>query len=82
MDAVKNNTQRGPLPEWTRYPRTGQREPITGLSRPTLYRLSKAGIITVKNLRRPGCIRGVALISVESLLKAIEAGSSSGGVAA
>jgi len=64
---------RGPLPEWTRFPRTGEREGITGFSRPTLYRLRQAGLIRVVNVRRPGCVRGTALIQVESLLKAIEA---------
>ena len=74
--AFQNTQPSAPLPAWTRFPRNGQREPISGLSRATLYRLREAGLITVKNLRRPGCIRGAALISVVSLLKAIEAGDS------
>ena len=72
MSTTSNNTLRGSLPEWTRYPRAKEREPISGLSRPTLYRLKDAGMIEVKNLRRPGCLRGVALINVASLLRAIE----------
>ena len=75
-NAYQNPQPSAPSQAWTRFPRNGQREPISGLSRATLYRLREAGLITVKNLRRPGCIRGVALISVESLLKAIEAGDS------
>lgn len=68
---ICSSNQRGPLPEWTRFPRPREREPISGLSRPTLYRLRQAGLIKVVNLRRPGCVRGTALISVSSLLNAI-----------
>lgn len=72
MSITPKTTLREPLPEWTRFPRSKERERITGLSRPSLYRLRAAGLITVKNLRRPGQVRGVALISVASLLACIE----------
>lgn len=75
MNEVTQPTTTAPiLPAWTRFPRPGEREPLTGLSRATLYRWRDAGLIVVKNVRRTGQIRGVALISVPSLLACIEQG--------
>lgn len=74
MDTPTHFTAPAPLPAWTRFPRDGEREPISGVSRATLYRWRDAGLIVVKNVRRMGQIRGVALISVPSLLECIEQG--------
>jgi hypothetical protein len=73
-DITQRTTSAPSLPAWTRFPRPGEREPLTGLSRATLYRWRDAGLIVVKNVRRTGQIRGVALISVSSLLACIEQG--------
>lgn len=73
-DITQRTTSAPSLPAWTRFPRPGEREPLTGLSRATLYRWRDAGLIVVKNVRRPGNVRGVALISVQSLLACVEQG--------
>jgi len=63
------------LPEWIRLPRSGCREPITGLSRSMLNLLILAceenGFrppVKSFSLRRKGTLRGVRLISTQSLL--------------
>ena len=60
-------------PEFLRFPRTGQRCPITGLSRPFLYTLAKEGKIKTASLRDRNKTRGVRLINADSLLAFINA---------
>ncbi len=71
MSTATQSIQHEPL-QWARFPRSRERERHTGVSRATLYRWRAEGLIVVKNVRRPGQVRGVALISVPSLLAAIE----------
>ena len=62
--------------EWVRLPGTGKREPHTGLSRTTIWRLIKAGMVEsklLKNPLNPTAVRGTRLVRLASLLKAIEA---------
>ena len=54
-------------PEFLRFPRPGQVEPISGLRRSQLYELVKEGLIRSVSLRRPGKIRGTRLIVADSL---------------
>jgi hypothetical protein len=54
-------------PEWIRFPRVGQRDPVFGQSRPTLYRWAAARLIRVAHVRRPGQVRGVSLIDAQSV---------------
>jgi hypothetical protein len=70
-----HTTTASDAPVWTRFPRSGQREQMTGASRATLYRWREAGMITVKHVRRPGQIRGAAFIEVASLMRCIEGGA-------
>jgi hypothetical protein len=57
-------------PEFIRLPRAGQRCPWTGLSRASLNELILPPCAQVRSvvLRRSGAIRGVRLISYDSLL--------------
>jgi hypothetical protein len=44
----------------------------TSIGRSTLYELMKDGLIKARRVRRPGCIKGIVLISAESLRELIE----------
>jgi len=55
-------------PEFLRYPRAGEVEPVTGLRRAQLYNLANAGVIKTVSLRRNGKLRGTRLIVASSLL--------------
>jgi hypothetical protein len=55
-------------PEFLRLPRAGNKCPITGLSRTTMYALCKSGVVKSVVLRRPGASRGARLIDYESLV--------------
>lgn len=65
-------------PEFLRFPRTGQRCLITGLSRPFLYTLAKEGKIKTVSLRDRNKQRGVRLISADSLLAFINSHTTGG----
>lgn len=54
--------------EFLRFPRTGQRCPLTGLSRPFLYDLAGRGEIKTISLRDRNKARGVRLIVADSLI--------------
>lgn len=60
-----------PVPEFCRLPRSGQRCPISGLSRSKLNELILGPRPAVKSvvLRNRGTIRGIRLIDVASLLQ-------------
>lgn len=60
--------------EFVRFPRTGERCPITSLSRPFLYAIAKQGLIKTISLRDRGKQRGVRLIVVDSLIDYINGG--------
>lgn len=66
-------------PEWLRLPAPGSRCPFTGLSRSTLNELTipgpaNDGIPPVKSvvLRKRGALRGIRLISYDSLMAHLE----------
>jgi hypothetical protein len=66
-------------PEWLRLPAPGSRCPFTGLSRSTLNELTIAGPANdgsppVKSvvLRKRGALRGIRLISYDSLMAHLE----------
>ena len=61
----------GVRPEFVRFPRNGEREPHTGLTRAFLYSLAAAGEIKTVKLRRRGNNAGVSLISFDSLIEYI-----------
>ena len=54
--------------EWIRLPRPGEQEPRTGLTRSVLSRLCAEGKVKSITLRERGKMRGVRLVSLESLL--------------
>jgi len=56
---------------WIRLPSKG-RCPITGFSRATFYDLINAGKIKTSNIRRPGCVTGIRLVWLPSVLEYIE----------
>lgn len=57
-------------PEWTRFPRAGER--LMGFSRSTLYLLATEGRITTKSLKRHGQKRGIRFVHLPSLAALIE----------
>ena len=66
-------------PEWLRLPAPGNRCPFTGLSRSTLNELTIAGPANNGNppvksvvLRKRGALRGIRLISYDSLMAHLE----------
>lgn len=66
-------------PEWLRLPAPGERCRFTGLSRSTLNELTIAGpandgVPPVKSvvLRKRGALRGIRLISYDSLMRYLE----------
>lgn len=59
--------------EFTRLPRPGQRDALTGLSRTTLCELIADGHIQAKKLRKRGSLRGITLIVTDSLLDYLHA---------
>jgi hypothetical protein len=66
-------------PEWLRLPAPGSRCPFTGLSRSTLNELTIAGPANDGNppvksvvLRKRGALRGIRLISYDSLMAHLE----------
>jgi hypothetical protein len=66
-------------PEWLRLPAPGSRCPFTGLSRSTLNELTIAGPANNGNppvksvvLRKRGALRGIRLISFDSLMAHLE----------
>jgi len=56
-----------PEAEFVSLPGPGERCPISGLSRSTLYQLAAIGKIRTISLRREGNLRGKRLIAVESV---------------
>lgn len=69
------------LPQWVRLPRDGEKERYSGLSRSSIWRMIKAGVIeskVLKNPLNPTAKRGARLIRLSSLLKAIEESDKSG----
>jgi len=55
-------------PEWIRLPKEGKSCPYSGLSRSYLANLLRTQAVKSKVLRHPGAIRGVRLISYDSLM--------------
>ena len=60
-----------PHERWIRLPTKGQC-PCTGLSRPFYYQLIRDGKIKSASLKRPGCLTGVRLVWLPSVLAYIE----------
>lgn len=56
---------------WIKAPTKG-REPVTGLTRPALYDLARAGRIKAACIRKPGAIRGSRLFHLGSILAFLE----------
>jgi hypothetical protein len=66
-----------PKPEWVRLPRDGEKETYSGLSRSTIWRAIKAGLVESKSHRNPlnpGAKRGIRLVRLASLLRFLEGG--------
>ncbi len=55
-------------PEWIRLPKEGKSCPYSGLSRSYLSNLLRSQEVKSKVLRHPGAIRGVRLVSYDSLM--------------
>jgi hypothetical protein len=55
-------------PEWIRLPKEGGTCPHSGLTRSYLANLLRNRLVKSKVLRRPGAIRGVRLVSYDSLM--------------
>ena len=55
-------------PEWIRLPKEGMSCPYSGLSRSYLSNLLRSQAVKSNVLRNPGAIRGVRLISYDSLM--------------
>lgn len=72
MNNIEAPTEARAKPEWLRMPKPGHTCPVTGLSRAYLYRLATDGKIKTVSLRDRGKLRGVRLISYDSLLAYIE----------
>ena len=56
----------GAIPEFTRLPARGPC-PWIGLSRSTILALEKAGAFSLIRVRRPGHVRGIVLVPVETV---------------
>ena len=67
-DANQAQTQPPVRPEFVRFPRNGEREPHTGLTRAFLYSLAKTNEIRTIKLRKRGNNAGVSLIVFDSLI--------------
>ena len=67
-----NQTTTVARPEFLRFPRTGERCPVSSLSRPFLYQLAKDGLIKTISLRERNTKRGVSLIVTDSLIDYIK----------
>jgi hypothetical protein len=55
-------------PEWIRLPKEGKSCPYSGLSRSYLSNLLRSQEVKSKVLRHPGAIRGIRLVSYDSLM--------------
>ena len=55
-------------PIWVRAPKNGAVEHYSGLGKGTLYALDAGGFIKSACLKRPGCVRGVRLFELSSIL--------------
>ena len=62
------STTNPPRAEYLRFPKNGQRCPVTGLTRPFLYNLATLGEIKTVSLRHRGKSRGVRLIIADTLI--------------
>jgi hypothetical protein len=69
-DGVQNvaNINAAVRPEWIRLPKEGKSCPYSGLSRSYLSNLLRSQAVKSNVLRNPGAIRGVRLISYDSLM--------------
>lgn len=63
-------------PIWVRAPKDGAVEHYSGLGKGVLYALDAHGHIRSACLKRPGCVRGVRLFNLQSILDYIEKRSS------
>jgi hypothetical protein len=61
--------------EFFRLPRLGGRDPHFGLSRSWYYKAGELGEIRLVSLRRRGMIRGVRLVSYDSVIEHIRRAS-------
>jgi hypothetical protein len=66
--SITDNTLRigGHRPEFFRLPITGH-DPYFGLTRPFYYDLHRRGLIRLKQLRKPGKLRGVTLVPFQDV---------------
>jgi hypothetical protein len=55
-------------PEFVRFPKNGERDPHTGLTRAFLYEAAQDGRIKTISLKARGAKRGVSLIVFDSLM--------------
>jgi hypothetical protein len=60
------------LPVTFRLPRTGERDPIFGLSRSWYYSAESNGRLNLIRLREKGKARGTTLVSTEQILSLIQ----------
>ena len=69
-DGAQNvaHTNAAVRPEWIRLPKEGKSCPYSGLSRSYLSNLLRSQEVKSKVLRHPGAIRGVRLVSYDSLM--------------
>ena len=69
MKTLPTQPSAPPIPE---YIRPHQVEKYFSVSRSTLYRLLGQGVIASKSIRREGNVRGIRLVSTESIRAFIE----------
>jgi hypothetical protein len=66
---------KSPPVEFFRLPRPGERDPHFGLARSWYYQAAAQGEIKLVSLRHRGAIRGVRLVSYDSVLEHIQRAS-------
>lgn len=79
-DGAQNvaNTNAAVRPEWIRLPKEGKSCPHCGLSRSYLANLLRTQAVKSKVIRHPGAIRGVRLVSYDSLMAYIRSAGEPG----
>lgn len=76
--AAEHQLNQNHKPEWLRVPDAVR---LFGISRSALYELITAGSIKSTALRKRGAVRGIRLISFDSLAAYVESSASNGGEA-
>jgi hypothetical protein len=68
LDALLGERDASSRPIWVRAPKDGAVERYSSLGKGTLYALDAGGFIKSACLKRPGAVRGVRLIHLQSIL--------------